>query len=54
MDDLEQMERHAYTSGNTREAALLRAVIDLHNLGDADAAQYAVVEKLKEELRTAL
>lgn len=54
MDDLEMMERHAYTSGNTREAALLRAVIDLYNLGAADEAQDAVLEKLEFELRTAL
>ena len=49
--DLEQLERHAYTSGNTREAALLRAVLDLYNLGPAELEQDAVIEKLEHELR---
>ena len=48
--DLKQLERHAYTSGDTREAALLRAVIDLYNLGAADEAQNAVIDRLRHEL----
>lgn len=51
MDDLEQLERVAYTTGKLREAALLRAVIDLYNLGEADEAQDAVLDKLEHELR---
>lgn len=48
--DLEQMERDAYVAGNTREAALLRAIIDLYNLGQADEAQDAVLERLQNEI----
>lgn len=51
MDDLEQMERHAYASGNTREAALLRAVIDLF---ESKAPRQDIIEKLEFELRKQL
>lgn len=51
--DLEELERQAYAQGNTREAALLRALIDLYNLGAADEAQDAVLDRLGHELRAA-
>jgi hypothetical protein len=50
--ELEQLERQAYAQGNTREAALLSAIIDLYNLGLADDVQDAVLDKLWHKLKS--